>query len=161
MPRNIRVWDVPRMVFEDMSNCYGVIKEEEISLFPDEIRIFRDIDPKKVLFKALICLQIFPKTENSEMRTIFNFWSGRDIESYKKRGVDFYYFSLEAILSINGARVASGYDDVDRIVVKFPSDYVDVQPALFCVLARTMMVTSNFVSDPMFIKKKYEWVREP
>jgi hypothetical protein len=151
--KHIRVWDIPKIVFEEIIRIYGKGKGYEESNFPRELRVFQELNSREAGMKCLVCLEIFPKTEDREMQRIFYFWADMGIDSYRGFPEEFSYFSQEALLRVNGFKKTAGYRDTDSIVISFPRNHIEIRPRELRVVEDIITILHTVVSSSAFIKK--------
>jgi len=155
MARNIRVWDIPRKIFEEISSGFRAVSETEIDFYPRarEIRTFRSLDPRRIGFKNLICLQTFPKTEEAELRTAFYLWIGNSIEGEYDGNME--ELASRSFVIIDGLRSISGPYDEDKLEIRLPQFWIEAQPNIIYMVSYVIMMARALVISPGFVKMKY------
>lgn len=149
--RYIRVWDIPKILFDDLSEFCGVKEEKEEYIFPQEVRIWRELKDIRVGIKPLICLRIFPKKDDGKMQRIFYLWAREDIRSWEKRSLEgFCKFSNDAIVCVDGCIEKESGRESDVTRIKFFNGYGYISAGISTLLARVMLFHSQTLMNPDF-----------
>lgn len=159
----IRVWDIPRIVFEESHRLTAKDSKKEVALYPGnfggfhpEIRIFQGLDERKTRFDGLICLQIFPESKTEKMQSIFYLWIGKTLADYDYNDVgEFSNFAKQASLCINGWRQKGKKEDIDMIAV-YPMKFSGwaMASVQFRFIYEIMGIAKRVCELPGFMKER-------